>query len=68
MYYNKKYSSKKEELQRQVIWQANKKYVEEHNAHKDVFGYSLKMNQFADMVSPFSLYILCWIYLQNICI
>ena len=59
MYYNRKYNSKEEELQRQVIWQANKKYVEEHNAHKDKFGYSLKMNQFADMVGSFSQYILC---------
>ena len=49
--YNKNYATQEEELRRQIIWKANKEYVEEHNAQKDKFGYTLKMNQFGDLVS-----------------
>ena len=45
------YESEVEELHRHTIWQANKKYVDEHNAHKDMFGYTLAMNEFGDLVS-----------------
>ena len=31
--------------------QSNKKFIDEHNANADVFGYSVAMNEFGDMVS-----------------
>ena len=46
----KEYLSDEEELQRHMIWEANKNYVDNHNEHADVFGFTLAMNQFADLV------------------
>jgi hypothetical protein len=46
----KEYSSDEEELQRHMIWEANKNYVDNHNEHADVFGFTLAMNQLADLV------------------
>ena len=51
------YTTSTEELERHLIWVANKKYIDGHNANKDVFGYSLSMNQFGDMVSCYLKYI-----------
>ena len=48
--HGKQYLSAEEELQRQVIWESNKKYVDNHNEHADVFGFTLEMNEFADLV------------------
>ena len=44
------YSSDEEELQRHMIWEANKNYVDNHNQNAEVFGFTLAMNKFADMV------------------
>lgn len=49
--YNRSYFDISEELERYAIWQSNKRYIEEHNRHVDVFGFVLKMNNFGDMVS-----------------
>lgn len=49
--HGKNYRSVKEELYRHIIWQSNLKYVDEHNAHADKFGYTLKMNKFGDLES-----------------
>ena len=49
--HRKSYISNAEELERHLIWLSNKKYIEGHNANNNVFGYSLSMNQFGDMVS-----------------
>ena len=48
--HSKVYGSDREELTRHIIWQANRKYVDEHNAHAEKFGFTLGMNQFADLV------------------
>ena len=48
--HEKEYSSDEEELQRHMIWEANKNYVDNHNQHNDVFGFTLAMNLFADLV------------------
>ena len=40
-----------EELERHIIWLSNKKYIEEHNANTDLFGYTLSLNRFGDLVS-----------------
>ena len=49
--YGKSYLSQLEELDRHLIWLSNKKYIESHNGFSDVFGYTLKLNRFADLVS-----------------
>ena len=41
--------SKDEELQRHTIWESNKVYVENHNANASMWGYTLSMNEYADM-------------------
>ncbi len=38
-----------EELKRHNIWQANKKFVEEHNKNADKSSFTLSMNKFADL-------------------
>ena len=34
-----------------MIWEANKNYVDNHNEHANEIGFTLAMNEFADMVS-----------------
>ncbi len=46
----KSYENEKEELQRHVVWLSNREYINQHNNHADVFGYTLRMNRFGDMV------------------
>ena len=46
----KSYTSELEELERHTVWLANKKYIEEHNARADAFGYKLAMNHLGDLV------------------
>lgn len=48
--HGKEYSSDEEELLRHITWEANKKYVVNHNEHADLFGFTVAMNKFADMV------------------
>lgn len=48
--HGKLYSSELEELEKHLVWLSNKKYIEAHNAASDVFGYTLELNKFADMV------------------
>ena len=49
--HGKQYSTDKEELHRRTVWKANKKMVQEHNAHADKWGWTLEMNALADMES-----------------
>ena len=49
--HGKSYQSELEELERHVLWQSNKKYIEAHNQNAHVFGFTLKMNHFGDLVS-----------------
>lgn len=48
--YSKAYETDEEELGRHITWESNKLLVDNHNANADKLGYTLKMNQFADMV------------------
>ena len=50
--HGKIYDSEKEELTRHATWVANKDFIDEHNNHSDLYGFTLKMNQFGDLV--------CW--------
>ena len=48
--YNKKYSDEITELRRHAIWQANKKYVDEHNEHlAGRLGFTLAINEYSDL-------------------
>lgn len=49
--HGKSYESDNEELRRNVVWQSNQKYIDEHNKHSDVFGFTLGMNEYGDLVS-----------------
>lgn len=48
--HGKSYTHRVEEMERHLIWASNRKYIEEHNANADVFGYTLAMNHFGDLV------------------
>ena len=45
------YASDEEELRRHMIWESHKQYVDQHNAFAEKFGFTLAMNQFADLES-----------------
>ena len=49
--HKKSYQNEIEELERHNIWLSNNEYIEQHNQRSDVFGYTLKMNKFGDLVS-----------------
>lgn len=53
--HGKSYEDEVEELERHSIWLSNKEYIEQHNTRSDVFGYTLKMNKFGDLVSSVAL-------------
>ena len=48
--HGKSYGSEKEELGRHIVWLSNKKYIEQHNANADMFGFTLAMNHLGDLV------------------
>ena len=39
-----------EELERFVIWRANQAFIDYHNSYADKLGFTLRMNQFGDLV------------------
>ena len=50
--YDKSYADELTELRRHAIWQANKKYVDEHNQHlADRLGFTLAINEYSDLDS-----------------
>ena len=49
--HKKTYANDLEELDRHLIWVSNKNYIEAHNRNSHVFGFTLAVNHFADMVS-----------------
>ena len=52
--HGKSYESQREELERHLVWLSNREYINAHNANSDIFGFTLSMNHFGDIVSPFS--------------
>ena len=44
------YLSAEDELQRQIIFESNMKFIENHNENADVFGFTVAMNEFGDLV------------------
>ena len=48
--HSKIYDTEILELERHLTWLSNKKYIEQHNANSHIFGFTLAMNRFGDMV------------------
>ena len=48
--HEKSYGTQLEELERHLVWLSNKKYIEQHNANSDIFGFTLAMNHLGDLV------------------
>ena len=48
--HGKSYESQREELERHLVWLSNREYINAHNANSDIFGFTLAMNHFGDMV------------------
>lgn len=52
----KSYDSVHHELERHLIWLSNRKFIEQHNANEHIFGFTLAMNHWGDMVSAIIMY------------
>ena len=48
--HGKNYHNHQEELERHLIWLSNRKYIEQHNKNSHIFGFTLAMNYWGDMV------------------
>ena len=48
--HGKRYPCLEEEIKRQTIWLANKKYIDNHNQEAYKHGFTLKMNHLGDLV------------------
>lgn len=48
--HEKSYVSLVEELERFVIWRSNQAFIDYHNSYADKLGFTLRMNQFGDLV------------------
>ncbi len=48
--HGKTYEDLEEELRKHLVWLGNKEYINQHNKFSNVFGYTLEMNRFGDMV------------------
>ena len=53
--HGKSYQSQGEELERHLIWLANREYISGHNYNAHIFGFILAMNHLGDIVSLFSI-------------
>lgn len=51
--HGKEYITEREELERHLVWVSNREYILQHNANADIFGFTLAMNHFGDMVKSF---------------
>lgn len=70
--HRKKYSTSVQDLERYVVWRANKAYISYHNSFASNFGFSLSMNKFGDLVSlhtnpPYRIIALCIDYIYHLC-
>ena len=50
--HKKAYRTGREDRKRHSVWLANREFVSNHNSNWEEHGYSLSLNQFADLVSP----------------
>ena len=49
--HGKSHGSVREELERHLVWLANREYINAHNQNSHIFGFTLAMNHLADIVS-----------------
>lgn len=49
--HGKSYESEHVELERHLVWLSNKEYIDQHNANSHIFGFTLAMNHYGDLVS-----------------
>ena len=54
--HRKSYSTSVQDLERYVVWRANKAYINYHNCFASNFGFYLAMNQFGDLVRSLLVY------------
>ena len=48
--HSKNYTSLHEELERHITWLSNQAYIDAYNDREEVFGFTLGMNEFGDLV------------------
>ena len=48
--HEKSYGSQREELERHIVWLANREYINAHNKNAHVLGFTLAMNHLGDIV------------------
>ena len=48
--HSKSYVSEKDEIEKHIVWLSNKEYIDQHNANSHIFGFTLDLNHFGDMV------------------
>ena len=51
--HGKSYGSVREELERHLVWLANREYINAHNQNSHIFGFTLAMNHLGDIVSSY---------------
>ena len=49
--HGKSYGSVREELERHLVWLANREYINAHNQNSHIFGFTLAINHLGDIVS-----------------
>ena len=49
--HGKSYESQRVELEKHLVWLSNREYINAHNKNAHVFGFTLAMNHFGDIVS-----------------
>lgn len=64
--HSRSYESEIEELNRHLVWLSNKKFIELHNANSHVFGFTLAMNHFGDLVSIIYLFFPSYIAISKL--
>ena len=55
--YSQVYKSDNIEQSRCAIWEHNMQFVNQHNANSDEIGFTVEMNEFADLVSSFRMHV-----------
>ena len=48
--HGKSYESEREELERHLVWLANREYISAHNKNAHILGFTLAMNHLGDIV------------------
>ena len=65
--HGKRYLDVREMVERHIVWASNREYIEQHNKNALLLGYSLRMNQFGDLVKDIlSTYIKTYMHVAHI--